>query len=62
MQEPLEGLTQEQVEQLKRRKSMFQAGSEAEKWKIVYMICFPDTAPGDMPTPCKYALSYLLKL
>ncbi|KAJ4360810.1 uncharacterized protein N0V89_001377 [Didymosphaeria variabile] len=51
MQEPLEGLTQEQVEQLKRRKSMFQAESEVEKWKIVYMICFPDTTPGDMPTP-----------
>lgn len=55
IQEPLEGLSKSQTEQLKRRGRMFQAGSEEEKWKIVYMICFPGTALGAIPTPCEHA-------
>jgi hypothetical protein len=36
---------------------MFQAGSEQEKWNIVYEILFPDTISGTIPTPCKYTPS-----
>ncbi|KAJ4291639.1 NAD-dependent protein deacylase SIR2rp2 [Kalmusia sp. IMI 367209] len=48
-QDPLEGLTKKQIEQLKHRRSMFRAGSEEEKWKIIYLICFPDTALDALP-------------
>ena len=52
-----DGLNKKQVERLKHRKSMFQAGSEDEKWKIVYLVCFPDTALDAMPTPCEYTFT-----
>jgi hypothetical protein len=42
-----------QVEKLKDRKNMFQAGSEEEKWNIVYEILFPDVALKTLPSPCK---------
>jgi hypothetical protein len=56
----IDGFNEEQKQALKSRRTMFQAGSEEEKWKIVYLILFPDTALGDMPSPCKpqsYSLS-----
>src|SRR5206468_2567761 len=58
-QEPLEGLDKSQVDQLKNRKSMFRAGSEEEKWKIIYLIIFPDTASNGLPSPCQ-SLFFLL--
>jgi hypothetical protein len=44
---------------------MFRAGSEEEKWKIVYLILFPDTALDAMPSPCqlfRHSLSAQLTL
>jgi hypothetical protein len=52
-QEPLEGLDKSQVEKLKYRKSMFQAESMEEKWRIIYGILFPDVASELIPSPCK---------
>ncbi|KAF2036397.1 hypothetical protein EK21DRAFT_84083 [Setomelanomma holmii] len=48
---PPEGFTQDQETALKGRRSMFRAGSEEEKWKIIYLILFPDTALGQVPAP-----------
>lgn len=59
VQNIVEGLNKKQIERLKYRRSMFQAGSEEEKWKIIYLICFPDTALDAMPTPCEY--TFILK-
>ena len=49
----IEGITKEQESALKGRRTMFQAGSEEEKWKIIYLILFPDTALSELPSPCK---------
>lgn len=49
----MEGFDKDQERALKVRKTMFQAGSEEEKWKIVYLILFPDTALGELPSPCE---------
>lgn len=49
-----EGLTKRQIEKLKARGSMFQAGSDEEKWKTIYLMCFPDTPLVEMPTPCEH--------
>jgi hypothetical protein len=51
----VEGIDKSQLEKLKRRQNMFQADSEEEKWKLVYLILFPDTALSALPTPCKSA-------
>jgi hypothetical protein len=50
---PPEGFDKDQEKSLRGRKNMFQADSEEEKWKIVYLILFPDTALGELPSPCK---------
>lgn len=49
----LQGFDKDQEKRLKGRSDMFQADSEEEKWKIVYLILFPDTALGELPSPCK---------
>lgn len=49
----LEGFSKEQEKDLKGRRGMFRAGSEEHKWKIVYMILFPETPATEMPSPCK---------
>jgi hypothetical protein len=49
---PPEGFDKDQERLLKGRKTMFQADSEEEKWKIIYLILFPDTALGELPSPC----------
>ncbi|KAH4037652.1 hypothetical protein HBI56_222930 [Parastagonospora nodorum] len=48
---PMEGFDKDQERALKSRKSMFRAESEEAKWKIVYLILFPDTALGELPSP-----------
>jgi hypothetical protein len=53
----MEGFDKDQERALKSRKSMFRAESEEAKWKIVYLILFPDTALGELPSPCKWYLS-----
>jgi hypothetical protein len=53
---PMEGFNKDQEKALKGRRTMFRAGSEEEKWKIVYLILFPSTAPGKLPSPCKLLL------
>jgi hypothetical protein len=53
--ETVEGVDKSQIEKLKRRQNMFQADSEEEKWKLVYLILFPDTALSALPSPCKSA-------
>jgi hypothetical protein len=50
---PPEGFSKDQELKLKGRRTMFQAESEEEKWKIVYLVLFPNTALGDLPSPCK---------
>jgi hypothetical protein len=52
----LDGFNKDQERQLKGRRTMFQAGSEEEKWKIVYLILFPDTPLGELPSPCEFCL------
>jgi hypothetical protein len=49
----MEGFNKDQEKALKGRRTMFRAGSEEEKWKIVYLILFPNTTPGRLPSPCK---------
>lgn len=49
----MEGFDKDQEKALKGRKTMFRAQTEEEKWKIVYLILFPDTALGEMPSPCE---------
>ncbi|PSN65855.1 hypothetical protein BS50DRAFT_621649 [Corynespora cassiicola Philippines] len=50
-QQPEEGLDKKQIEQLKSRQSMFRADDDEEKWRIIYLILFPDTPPTQLPTP-----------
>lgn len=50
---PMEGFDKDQEKALKGRKTMFRAQTEEEKWRIVYLILFPDTALGEMPSPCE---------
>lgn len=56
--QPIEGFDKDQEKKLKSRRSMFRAESEEHKWKIVYLILFPDTAPTDLPAPCKLSHCY----
>lgn len=51
--EVIEGFDKEQEKRLKSRSAMFRAGSEEAKWRIVYLILFPDTPLGEFPSPCK---------
>ncbi|KAH7090412.1 hypothetical protein FB567DRAFT_626393 [Paraphoma chrysanthemicola] len=48
---PPGGFNKDQEAKLKDRKSMFQAETEEEKWKIVYLILFLDTLLGHLPSP-----------
>jgi hypothetical protein len=54
---PIEGFNKDQGKALKGRRTMFRAGSEEEKWKIIYLILFPSTAPGMLPSPCKLPIT-----
>jgi hypothetical protein len=53
----MEGFNEAQKKELKSRRCMFRAGSEEEKWKIIYLILFPDTALNELPSPCKKNIS-----
>jgi hypothetical protein len=55
----MEGFNKDQEKALKGRRTMFRAGSEEEKWKIVYLILFPSTAPGGLPSPCKLLVTFV---
>jgi hypothetical protein len=56
---PMEGFNKEQEEKLRDRSPMHRAqGSEEKKWQIVYLILFPDTPFGSMPSPCKILLTF----
>lgn len=60
---PMQGFDKDQERALKGRRTMFQAKSEEEKWSIVYLILFPDTPLGELPSPCEsYTLGRNLKL
>ncbi|KAH8717068.1 hypothetical protein GQ44DRAFT_762312 [Phaeosphaeriaceae sp. PMI808] len=48
---PMEGFDQNQGKLLRSRKLMFRAKSDEEKWNIIYLILFPDTAAGSQPSP-----------
>ena len=50
---PMEGFDKDQEKKLKSRTSMFRAENEEQKWKIIYLILFPDTALSEMPSPCR---------
>ncbi|KAH5305110.1 hypothetical protein HBI12_171720 [Parastagonospora nodorum] len=47
---PPEGFDKDQEKKLKNRSKMFRADSEEQKWQIVYVILFPDTAPSELPS------------
>jgi hypothetical protein len=52
---PMDCLSKDQEEQLKNRGPMFRARNEEHKWRIVYLILFPETELDAMPSPCKAA-------
>jgi hypothetical protein len=52
----MDGFNKDQEKELKGRRGMFRAGTEVEKWKIVYLILFPDTPLGGIPSPRKNVL------
>jgi hypothetical protein len=54
---PMDGFNKDQERALKCRKAMFQANTEEEKWKHVYLILFPDAVLGEIPSPCKLDFS-----
>jgi hypothetical protein len=47
----IEGINDAQMQQLRSRKGGIK--SEENKWKQVYMICFPDTDETTIPSPFK---------
>jgi hypothetical protein len=49
---PIEGFNKEQHRALKERKAMFRA-TEEQRWVAMYLILFPDTVLGKVPSPCK---------
>jgi hypothetical protein len=55
---PIDGFNKDQEKELKGRRGMFRAGTEVEKWKIDYLILFPDTPLGGIPSPRK-TVSYI---
>jgi hypothetical protein len=56
---PMEGFNKEQEEKLRDRGPMFRAkGSEEKKWNTVYLILFPYTPLGTIPSPCKSLLTF----
>ncbi len=46
----LNGITPEQMSQLKSRKKIFRAQSDADRWRVIYQVLFPNE---DVPSPCK---------
>jgi hypothetical protein len=52
-QRHIEGINKAQYDALKDKGRMHKAQSEEDKWKIVYLILFPDTAMDEMPFPCR---------
>lgn len=42
-----------QKEQLRSRPKGYKHMSETQKWCHIYTILFPETAPTDIPSPCK---------
>ncbi|KAH7075731.1 hypothetical protein BKA63DRAFT_305477 [Paraphoma chrysanthemicola] len=47
----VEGFDKDQEKMLKSRSPMFEAENEEDKWRIIYLILFPDTPLGDLPSP-----------
>jgi len=47
-----DGLSPEQKEALRSRKTMLLEGTEEDKWSHVFRILFPDVDRGDVPSPC----------
>jgi hypothetical protein len=50
---PMAGFNKDQEAKLKCRSTMFRAESEEHKWKIIFLILFPDTALSEIPSPCE---------
>jgi Zn-finger nucleic acid-binding protein len=48
--EHVDGITKKMKEQIQCRKKAFPGQTEAERWKQIYQILFPDEA---VPSPCK---------
>jgi hypothetical protein len=59
--QPPESFDKDQERRLKSRRTMFRADSEEQKWKLVYLILFPNTGAFEMPSPCKYIESILVQ-
>ncbi|KAI1810434.1 hypothetical protein GGS20DRAFT_186249 [Poronia punctata] len=50
-EEPSEGIDTEQEAKLKSRGKNYRNKSEPEKWRLIYMILFPEDDPKDIPSP-----------
>jgi hypothetical protein len=51
--EPLEGITSKVKERLQCRKKAYPGQSEADRWKDIYRVLFPNE---EVPSPCKFTL------
>lgn len=51
----MDGISEDQKTMLKKKvKQPFR--SEADKWRDVYLVLFPDTPDANIPSPCKYGV------
>ncbi|KAH7036267.1 hypothetical protein B0J12DRAFT_268996 [Macrophomina phaseolina] len=59
--ESMLGLNQDQVAQLKKKTRARALMSEAQKWRMVFQIVFPDVEECDIPSPCKFRRTSLIQ-
>jgi hypothetical protein len=55
----MKGFDENQMKELKNKRTMHRAGSEEHKWRLIYLILFPNTTLSEMPSPCKQLYSVL---
>lgn len=51
--EQTDGFNAMQKNRLRSRPKGYKSMSEAQKWRHVYLILFPETRESDIPSPCK---------
>lgn len=50
--QPIDGIGRETLKSLRKRTTANRL--EEDKWRDTYQLLFPDVAPADIPSPCKY--------
>lgn len=58
----LDGIDSKQEKLLRSRKKGSKNMSEADKWRDVYLILFPNIGPEDIPSPCMSLSQYTLQI